>query len=63
MVVFKDHLLETQKKYIRRKRKAGKNAKRPLSINKVLLDLYKHRKKVYRERKQEWVTFKEYEEV
>ena len=36
---FKDHLLQAQKQCIPRKRKAGKNAKRPLCINKLLLDL------------------------
>jgi len=39
-----------------KKRKAGKNARRPLWINKELLDLIKPQKKVYKEWKQEWVT-------
>jgi len=35
--VFKDHLLQAQKQCVLRKRKAGKNARRPLRIKKELL--------------------------
>jgi len=48
-LVFKDHLLQALKQRIPRKRKAGKNARRSLWINKELLDLLKLKKKVYRE--------------
>jgi len=42
--VFKDHLLQAQKQCILRKRNAGKNARRPLWISKVLLDSLKCKK-------------------
>ena len=53
--IFKNHLLLAQKHCILRKRKAGKNARRPLWINKELLDLLK----VYREWKQEQVAWED----
>ena len=37
-LVFKDHLLQAQKQCIPRKKKADKNSRRPLWINKELLD-------------------------
>ena len=40
-LVFKDHLLQAQKQSISRKRKAGKNARRHLWINKEIMDLLK----------------------
>jgi len=36
---------------------------RPLWINKELLDLLKCKNKVYRERRQEWVTWEDYKEA
>jgi len=62
-LVFKDHLLQAQKQCIPRKRKVGKNVRRPPWITEELLDLLKHRKKVYREWKQEWLTWEDYIEV
>ena len=47
--VFRNHLQDL-KQFIPRKKKVGKNARR---INKELLDLLCHKKKVYREWKQE----------
>ena len=55
-LVFKDHLLQAQKQCMPRKRKAGKNAGKPLWINKKLMDLLKLEKKAYGEWKQEQVT-------
>ena len=60
--VFKDHLLQAQKQCILRKRKAGKNARRPPWINK-LLDLLKPKKEVCMEWKQEQVTWEDYRTV
>ena len=57
--VFKNHLLQAQKQCILRKRKEGKNARRPLYI----LDLLKCKKKVCRKWKQEWVTGEDYKAV
>ena len=47
--VIKDHFLQAQKQGILRKRKAGKNARKPLWINKELLDLLRFTNRVYRE--------------
>ena len=44
--VFKDHLLQAQKQCILRKRKAGKNARRPPWINKELPYLRSERKPI-----------------
>jgi len=43
--------------------KAGKNVRRPLWIDKELLDLLKCKKKVCREWKQEQVTWEKHKEV
>jgi len=61
--LFKDHLPQAHKQCIPRKRKVGKNVRRPPWITEELLDLLKHRKKVYREWKQEWLTWEDYIEV
>ena len=61
--IFKNHLLLAQKHCILRKRKAGKNARRPLWINKELLDLLKCKKNIYAEWKQEWVTWEDYKKL
>ncbi|KAK4831507.1 hypothetical protein QYF61_018091 [Mycteria americana] len=43
-LIFKDHLLQAQERCIPRKRKSGKNARRPAWVNKELLDKLKHKK-------------------
>ena len=43
--------------------KAGKSARRPLWINRELLDLLKLEKKVYREWKEKQVYWEDYREV
>jgi len=60
--VFKDHLLQVQKQCILRKMNAGNNARRPAWINREHPGLLQHKKKVYREWKQEWVTWEDYKE-
>ena len=50
--VFKDHLLQVQTRCILRKRKADKNTRRTLRINKELMYLLKLKKNVYKEWKQ-----------
>jgi len=61
--VFKDHLLQIQKQCIPRKRNVGKNTRRLSWIYKVLLNLFKLKKKIYREWKQEQVTWEDYKEA
>ena len=61
--LFEDPLLQAQKHCILRKRKAGRNASRPLWINKELLDFLKLKKKVCREWSQEQATGEGYREV
>jgi len=61
--LFEDPLLQAQKHCILRKRKAGRNASRPLWINKELLDFLKLKKKACREWKQDWVTWEDYKGV
>ena len=61
--VFKKHLLQAQKQHTLRKRKVGKNDKRPPWINKELLDVLQSKKKVSRECKQEQVSWEDYQEV
>ena len=57
--VSKDHLLQAKKQCILRKRKAGKNARTLPWISKELLDLLKHKKKVYTEWKEEQVIWED----
>ncbi|GAB0190056.1 hypothetical protein GRJ2_001470900 [Grus japonensis] len=64
--IFKDHLLQVQERCIPAKRKSGKNARklwRPAWMNKLLLDKLKHKKEVYRGRKQGQVAWEEYREI
>ncbi|KFQ20880.1 hypothetical protein N332_01897, partial [Mesitornis unicolor] len=62
-LIFKDCLLRVQEQCIPRRRKAGKNARRPAWMNKELLDLLGCRKKIYREWKQGQVSWEDYKEV
>ncbi|KAF1585132.1 Serine/threonine-protein kinase MRCK beta, partial [Eudyptes moseleyi] len=50
--IFKDRLLQAQKRCIPTKRKSGKNTRRPAWMNKELLDKPKHKKEAYRGWKQ-----------
>ncbi|GAB0205822.1 mitochondrial enolase superfamily member 1 [Grus japonensis] len=51
-LVFKGHLLQAQQRCIPTERKSGKNTKRPLWVNKELLDKVKQKKEAYRGWKQ-----------
>jgi len=61
--VLKDCLLQAQEHRIPRKRKAGNNARSFLCMNTVFLGLLRCKNKVYREWKQELVTWVNYKEV
>jgi len=43
-LIFKDHLLQTQQQRFPTKSKSGKKARRPVCMNKELLDKVKHKK-------------------
>ncbi|KFV12158.1 hypothetical protein N339_01881, partial [Pterocles gutturalis] len=58
--VFKAQLLRAQEQCIPRKRKVGKNARRPQWMKKELLDLLQQKNKIYREWKQEQVSWEVY---
>ncbi|KFW77528.1 hypothetical protein N336_11811, partial [Phalacrocorax carbo] len=62
-LIFKDHLLQAQERYIPTKRKSGKNARRPAWMSKELLEKLKHKKEAYREWKQGQVAWYEYREI
>ncbi|KFQ96524.1 hypothetical protein Y956_02301, partial [Nipponia nippon] len=51
-LIFKVHLLQAQERCIPRKRKSGKNTRRPAWMNKQLLDKLKLKKEAYRGWKQ-----------
>ncbi|KFQ04942.1 hypothetical protein N329_07333, partial [Haliaeetus albicilla] len=59
-LIFKDHLLQAQERCIPTKRKSGKNARKPVWMNKLLLDNLKHKKEAYRGWKQGQVAWEEY---
>lgn len=61
--VFKDHLLQAQEQCIVRKRKASKNVRWLLGINKLFLDLRRHEKKFCQDWKQERVTQEDYKGI
>lgn len=44
-LIFKDHLLQTQRQFISTKRKSDKNARRPAWMKKKLLVKLKHKKR------------------
>lgn len=50
-MVFNDHLLQAQEQCILTKRKSGKNAKRPVWMNKELLDKVNHKREAYKQQK------------
>ena len=61
-LVCKDHLLQAQERCTPRKKKSGKNARRPAWIKKELLDKLKSKKEAYRGWKQgrvDWVEYRE----
>jgi len=58
-LIFKDHFLQTQDQCVPRKRKSGRNARRPAWMNKELLDKLKHRKEAYRGQKPGQVAWEE----
>ncbi|KFW67405.1 hypothetical protein AS28_01846, partial [Pygoscelis adeliae] len=62
-VIFKDHLLQAQERFIPTKRKSGKHARTSAWMNKELLDKLKHRKEAYRGWKQGQVAWEEHREV
>ncbi|KFQ40129.1 hypothetical protein N332_13281, partial [Mesitornis unicolor] len=62
-LIFKDHLLRVQEQCIPRRRKAGKNARRLLWMNKELLDLLGRKRKIYREWKRGQVRWEDYKDV
>ncbi|RMC21283.1 hypothetical protein DUI87_02144 [Hirundo rustica rustica] len=47
-LMFKDLLLQAQERCIPTKRKSGKNTRRPVWMNKLLLEKLKHKKEAYR---------------
>ncbi|NXU58904.1 LIN1 transcriptase, partial [Turnix velox] len=61
--VFKDQLLQAQELCIPRKKKMGKNARRPPWISKELLDMVRWKKKMYQNWKHERVNWEEYKQV
>ncbi|GAB0204921.1 mitochondrial enolase superfamily member 1 [Grus japonensis] len=62
-LIFKDHLLQAQERYVPTKRKSGKSIRRPAWINRELLHKLKHKKKAYRGWKQGQVAWEEYRET
>ncbi|GAB0176260.1 mitochondrial enolase superfamily member 1 [Grus japonensis] len=62
-LIFKGHLLQAQERCIPAKRKSSKNTKRPLWMNKELLDKLKQKKEAYRGWKQGQVAWEEYRET
>ncbi|GAB0182816.1 hypothetical protein GRJ2_000746900 [Grus japonensis] len=62
-LVFKGHLLQAQEQYIPTKRKSGKNTRRPVWMNKELLDKLSHETEAYRGWKQGRVACEEYRET
>ncbi|GAB0182166.1 hypothetical protein GRJ2_000681900 [Grus japonensis] len=62
-LIFKDHLLQAQERCIPTKRKSSKNTKRPLWVNKELLDKVKQKKEACRGWKQGQVAWEEYRET
>jgi len=62
-LIFKDFLLQPQKRCIRTKRKSGKNTRRAAWKNKELLDKLKHKKKACRRWKQGQEAWEEYRET
>ncbi|KGL98476.1 hypothetical protein N301_04641, partial [Charadrius vociferus] len=58
--IFKDRLLQAQDRCIPTKRKAGRKARKPVWVNKELLDMTKRKKGAYREWKQGWIAWEEY---
>ncbi|KFV01109.1 hypothetical protein N340_07767, partial [Tauraco erythrolophus] len=61
-LIFKDHLLQAQEGCIPTK-KLGRNARKPVWMNKELLDQLKHKKEAYRGWKQGQVAWEEYREI
>ncbi|GAB0190944.1 hypothetical protein GRJ2_001559700 [Grus japonensis] len=61
-LVFKDHLLQAQERCIPTK-KSGKNARRPVWMNKELLDKLKTKKEGHKGWKQGQVSWEEYREI
>ncbi|PKU27650.1 glycerol kinase [Limosa lapponica baueri] len=62
-LVFKDHLLQAQERYIPKKKKSEKKARMPAWINKELLYKLKTKKEAYRGWKQGRVGWVEYRET
>jgi len=58
-----DHLLQAQEQCIPKKRKSGKNARRPAWMNKELLAKLKQKKEACRGWKQGQVAWEEYREI
>jgi len=61
--VFKDHLLQAQERCIPTGRKSGRNARRPMWMNKELLAKLKQKKEAYRGWKQGEAAWEEYREI
>ncbi|KFV12556.1 hypothetical protein N340_13926, partial [Tauraco erythrolophus] len=62
-VIFKDHLLQAQERCISKKRKPGRNTRRPVWMNKELLDQLGHKKKASRGWRQGQVAWEEYRAI
>ncbi|KGL88902.1 hypothetical protein N301_16250, partial [Charadrius vociferus] len=62
-LIFKDHLLQALEQCIPTKRKSGINARRPLWMNRELLEKLKLRKEAYRGWKPGQVAWEEYREI
>lgn len=60
---FKDHFLQVQKQCIPRKKAAGKSARRLTWMNKMLLDLFGLKRRVYKQWKWERVMWEDYREI
>ncbi|PKU42736.1 hypothetical protein llap_6956 [Limosa lapponica baueri] len=63
LLVLKDQFLQAQKQCIPTKSKSGKNARKPVWMNKELLDKFKHNREAYRRWKQGQVAWDEYREI
>lgn len=62
-MILKDHLLQTQETFISKSRESRRNTRRPIEMKKEILEKLKHKKKVYKRRKQEQVDWKEYRDA
>jgi len=62
-LMFKDYFLHAQESSIPMKKRSGKNARRAMWMNKMLLAKLRHKKEAYRGWKQGWITWEEYKYI